>query len=88
MRRAPAAGRDRRLSGGRDDPLPGDSNPDTPLDNKLVEWGLEVFKRSWANIGMGLELQRAFVEVGLPSPQAAGVPVEEIDPAEWTGTVK
>ena len=37
---------------------------------------------------MGLELQRAFVEVGLPSPQAAGVPVQEIDPADWTGTVK
>ncbi len=45
-------------------------NPDTPVVNKLVEWGLEVFKRSGANIGMGLELQRAFVEADLPSPVA------------------
>ena len=57
---------------------------------------------------MGLELQRAFVEVDLPSPgahleapagagpdwvgyqylQAAGVPVEEIDAADWTRTVE
>ena len=43
-------------------------NPDTPVVNKLVEWGLEVFKRSGANIGMGLELQRAFVDADLPSP--------------------
>ena len=45
-------------------------NPDTPVVNKLVEWGLEVFKRSGANIGMGLELQRAFVDADLPSPVA------------------
>ena len=45
-------------------------NPDTPLVNQLVEWGLEVFRRSGANIGMGLELQRVFTEAGLPAPVA------------------
>ena len=45
-------------------------NPDTPLVNQLVEWELEVFRRSGANIGMGLELQRVFAEAGLPAPVA------------------
>ena len=45
-------------------------SPDTPLVNQLVEWGLEVFQRSGANIGMGLELQRVFTEAGLPAPVA------------------
>ena len=45
-------------------------SPDTPLVNQLVEWGLEVFRRSGANIGMGLELQRVFAEAGLPAPVA------------------
>ena len=45
-------------------------NPDTPLVSQLVEWGLEVFRRSGANIGMGLELQRVFTEAGLPAPVA------------------
>ena len=45
-------------------------SPDTPLVNQLVEWGLEVFRRSGANIGMGLELQRMFAEAGLPAPVA------------------
>ena len=45
-------------------------SPDTPLINQLVEWGLEVFQRSGANIGMGLELQRVFTEAGLPAPVA------------------
>ena len=43
---------------------------DTPVVNQLVEWGLEVFQRSGANIGMGLELQRVFTEAGLPTPVA------------------
>ena len=43
---------------------------DTPVVNQLVEWGLEVFQRSGANIGMGLELQRVFTEAGLPAPVA------------------
>ena len=45
-------------------------SPDTPLINQLVEWGLKVFQRSGANIGMGLELQRVFTEAGLPAPVA------------------
>ena len=45
-------------------------NPDTPLVNQLIEWGLEVFRRSGANVGMGLELQRVFAEAGLPAPVA------------------
>ena len=43
---------------------------ETPVVNQLVEWGLEVFQRSGANIGMGLELQRVFTEAGLPAPVA------------------
>ena len=42
--------------------------PETPFVNQLVEWGLEVFQRSGANVGMGLELYHAFVEAGLPAP--------------------
>lgn len=42
--------------------------PDTPLMNKLISWGLGVFERSGAHIGMGLDLYRAFVEAGLPEP--------------------
>lgn len=45
-------------------------SPETPVVNQLVEWGLEVFQRSGANIGMGLELQRVFTEAGLPAPVA------------------
>ena len=45
-------------------------NPDTPLVNQLVEWALEVFRRSGANIHMGLELPRVFSEAGLPAPVA------------------
>ena len=32
------------------------AHPDTPVVNQLVDWGLEVLRRSGANIGMGLEL--------------------------------
>ena len=46
------------------------AHPDTPVVNKLVEWGLAVFRQSGANIGMGLELQGAFAAAGLPSPVA------------------
>ncbi len=45
-------------------------SPDTPLINQLVEWGLEVFRRSGADVGMGLKLQRVFTEAGLPAPVA------------------
>ena len=42
--------------------------PATPFMNQLVEWGLEVFRRSGANVGMGLELYGVFVAAGLPAP--------------------
>jgi len=43
-------------------------HPDTPLTNQLVDWGLEVFKRSGANIGMGFDLFKTFIDAGLPEP--------------------
>ena len=44
------------------------SHPGTPLANKLIDWGLEVFQRSGAHIDMGFDLYRTFVEAGLPEP--------------------
>lgn len=44
------------------------AHPETPLLNKLIDWGLEVFQRSGAHIGMGFDLYRTFVEAGLPEP--------------------
>lgn len=41
---------------------------DTPLMNKLVEWGIAVFQQSGAHTEMGLELHRTFVDAGLPAP--------------------
>ena len=43
-------------------------NPDTPLTSQLSDWIVEVFERSGANVTMGLELYRVFVEAGLPEP--------------------
>ena len=43
-------------------------HPDTPLANQLIEWGRTVFERSGANLEMGMELYKAFVEAGLPEP--------------------
>ena len=45
------------------------TNPDTPLLNKMVEWGLGVFEQSGANIGMGFDLFRVFSDAGLPIPK-------------------
>lgn len=42
--------------------------PDTPLMNTLIGWALDVFERSGAHVGMGLDLSRAFVDAGLPVP--------------------
>ena len=53
------------------------AHPDTPVVNKLVEWGLEVFRRSGANIGMGLELQGAFVYEYLQQGFASLLPLIE-----------
>ena len=48
---------------------PAYSHPGTPLMNQLIQWILDVFKRSDAHLDMGIGLYRAFVEVGLPSPE-------------------
>ena len=44
------------------------ARPDTPMMNQLAEWGVEVFRRSGANVGMGLDLYSTFVNAGLPEP--------------------
>ena len=43
-------------------------HPDTPLANKLIEWGRTVFERSGAHLEMGMDLYKAFVEASLPEP--------------------
>ena len=43
-------------------------HPDTPLINKLVEWGQTVFVKSGAHTEMGMDLYKAFVDAGLPEP--------------------
>ena len=40
----------------------------TPLMNNLATWAVEVFKRSGAHTGMGLDIYGAFVDAGLPEP--------------------
>lgn len=45
------------------------TDPDTPLLNKMVEWGLGVFEQSGANISMGFDLFGVFEEAGLPDPK-------------------
>lgn len=44
------------------------SHSDTPLMNKLVEWGVGVFQHSGAHIEMGMDLHRTFIDAGLPAP--------------------
>jgi ubiquinone/menaquinone biosynthesis C-methylase UbiE len=44
------------------------ARPETPMMNQLAEWGVEVFRRSGANVGMGLDLYSTFVNAGLPEP--------------------
>ncbi len=58
--------------------------PDTPLMNKLIDWLIEVFQRSGAHIGMGLDLYRAFVDAGLPEP-ILGWTAPVGGPATWSG---
>ena len=43
-------------------------HPDTPLANKLIEWGRGVFERSGAHLEMGMDLYKAFVDADLPEP--------------------
>ena len=40
----------------------------TPLMNNLATWAVEVFKRSEAHTGMGLDLYGTFIDAGLPEP--------------------
>ena len=44
------------------------TRPETPMMNQLVEWGLAVFERSGAHVGMGLDLYSTFIDAGLPEP--------------------
>ncbi len=56
----------------------------TPVLNQLAEWGIEVFRRSGANIGMGLDLFGTFVDAGLPEPTLQyWAPMG--GPASWAG---
>ncbi len=41
---------------------------DTPVANDLIDWCLEVFQRTGANIEMGFDLFKTFVNAGLPEP--------------------
>ena len=60
------------------------ARPNTPRLNKLAEWGIEVFRRSGANVGMGLDLYGTFVDAGLPEPTLQySAPVG--GPAAWAG---
>lgn len=59
-------------------------HPDTPVVNQCIEWGMTVFERSGAHIGMGLDLYRAFVDAGLPEPMLHfETPMG--GPARWPG---
>ncbi len=63
---------------------PSIARPDTPMLNQLAEWGLEVFRRSGANVGMGLDLYSTFVDAGLPEPSLQySAPVG--GPEAWIG---
>ena len=63
---------------------PSITRPETPVLNQLAEWGLEVFQRSGANIGMGLDLYGTFVDAGLPEPTLQySAPVG--GPPSWAG---
>ncbi len=44
------------------------SRSDTPLMNKLVEWGIAVFQHSGAHTEMGMDLHRTFLDAGLSAP--------------------
>ena len=57
---------------------------ETPIMNNLARWVVEVFKRSGAHIGMGLDLYGAFVDAGLPEP-AMQYAAPMGGPAAWGG---
>ena len=43
-------------------------DPDTPHLNSLIDWTLEVFRRTGGNTAMGLSLYKTFKQAGLPDP--------------------
>ena len=59
-------------------------HPDTPYMNSLIDCMLEVFTRSGADIGMGLNLFSTFLEAGLPAP-AMQVEAPVGGPENWPG---
>ena len=60
------------------------TRPETPMLNQLAEWGVEVFRQTGANIGMGLDLYGTFVDAGLPEPSLQyAAPVG--GPESWIG---
>lgn len=44
------------------------AHPDMPTLNKVIDWVPAVFEQSGANIDMGLDLHRTFIDAGLPEP--------------------
>jgi len=60
------------------------ARPETPLMNQLAIWGIEVFRRSGANVGMGFDLYSAFVDAGLPEP-SLGYAAPMGGPETWIG---
>ncbi len=49
-------------------PYQSNARPDTPLMNKLVEWGIAVFQHSGAHTEMGMDLHGTFLDAGLSAP--------------------
>ncbi len=49
-------------------PYQSNARPDTPLMNKLVEWGIGVFQHSGAHTEMGMDLHGTFLDAGLSAP--------------------
>ena len=44
-------------------------HPDLQLSNQLIDWVIEVFKRSGANTDMGFDLFKTFIMADLPGPE-------------------
>ena len=43
-------------------------HPETPVTNSLVDWSIEVFTKTGANVSMGFDLYKTFMQAGLPVP--------------------
>ena len=48
--------------------LPALRRPVMPLMTKSIDWFFDVFQQAGVHLGMGLDLNRVFVEAGLPEP--------------------